>query len=280
LINEEDRKKRRHEECQRNKDLVTSIVIFTASGDAIYNTAAIGKSKREKDSKSKGFWKWIKKNAVGILTLIALIVYTIYTAKQWKANKKAADAAKSAADAAQNTADITRDSLLYVQRAFIFVNDFDVTRLVAPGTSRLDGSMRFAFHWENGGTTPTLDMQTHISFELLRSDLPEDFTFPDLPKGEPPFRMFVGPKATSRSAPLFVPAPDIIAVHDHMGRLYIWGWAKYRDIFPKTGEHITRFCSELTDVTGDLSGVNGTPVNLQTANCPRGNCYDQECKEQ
>jgi hypothetical protein len=136
--------------------------------------------------------------------------------------------------------------------------------------------MRVAFMWENGGNTPTKNMITHTSIKWFRDPLPNDFTFPDYPEDTQPFRMFVGPKGTSRTNPIVISAKDMLAIKNHHGHLYFWGWTRYHDTFPKTAEHITRFCSELTDVIGDL--LQPGNVNIQTANCERGNCYDDECK--
>ena len=138
--------------------------------------------------------------------------------------------------------------------------------------------MKIAFQWENGGSTPTRYMTTHISTRWFAEPIPENFDFADYPKGDPVFKMFVGPKAFSRSAPIVITARDILAIYNHSGHLYLWGWARYHDIFLGSPEHITCFCAEITDVHGDLSGLNGQPVNIQTANCNHGNCYDDECK--
>lgn len=183
---------------------------------------------------------------------------------------------KLAVHETENANQITKDALLYVQRAFVFLTQFDVTRLTAPGTNRLDGSMRFSFHWENGGSTPTRSMTGHISAKWFNKRLPKDFAFPDFPDSTP-FKMFVGPKATSRSVPIVIAARDIISVHNHVGHLYLWGWARYNDVFPGTKQHITRFCAEITDVIGDLTGPS---VNIQTSNCEENNCWDDECKNQ
>lgn len=174
---------------------------------------------------------------------------------------------------------INREALTSVQRAFVFVPSFDVTRLFNPITKKADG-IQFVFQWENGGTTPTKDMSTHVSCQWRPDPLPKNFDFPDLwNKGEEdhiPFKMFVGPKATSRTAPpIVVPRSEVVAIQDHVGHLYFWGWARYKDTFPNTAEHFTRFCTELTAINGDLQAPT---LNIQTINCRRGNCYDEECE--
>lgn len=169
---------------------------------------------------------------------------------------------------------ISRDALISVQRPFVFIGEFDATRLADSG-GKPDGRMRIAFHWENGGSTPTKNMLAHVSIKRFQDVLPSDFDFPDYPENSKPFKMFVGPHATIRHPPVAISAEDMVAVQKHTGHVYWWGWARYYDTFSNV-EHITRFCSELTDVVGDLFQQGN--VNIQTANCERGNCWDDECK--
>ncbi len=199
-----------------------------------------------------------------VLLFIATASYTVFAALQWSVMTQSNG--------------VAREGLESVQRAFAFVNEFEPTRLADPLTKKADG-MRFVFHWENGGTTPTKDMSTHISHQWRQDALPSDFDFPDLWQQDEvdkaPYRLFVGPKSVSRAAPpIIVPRQEIAAIQNHNGHLYFWGWGRYKDVFPNTLEHITRFCTEIAAVTGDLDGPT---VNIQTVNCSRGNCYDEEC---
>jgi hypothetical protein len=159
---------------------------------------------------------------LGIIGVIALIIYYSQLTEM-----------KKATDAATKSNDLSRQALTSVQRAFVFVTTFDITRLYNPQTNLLDGRMRIAFQWENGGNTPTKDMTTHVSTRWFVNPLSEEFDFSDFPTGDPPLRMFVGPKSINRSAPIVVSAHDIAAIHNHYGHLYFWGWARYYDTSPK-----------------------------------------------
>jgi hypothetical protein len=168
---------------------------------------------------------------------------------------------------------LNRGALVSVQRAFVFVKDFDVSRK-SDNNGQLTGGLRFAFHWENGGATPTNNMTSLISYKWYLKTPPLDFWHSEYGRSQ---GLFVGPKSVTRSVPIDVPYQDIQHVHDRKGHSYFWGWAKYRDTFSGTPEHITRFCYELTEVNGDpLTNPN---LNIQTASCERGNCADEECKE-
>ena len=135
-----------------------------------------------KDKKTGREWY---KLIVETLTLLAVVAYAIVAIRQWREMIQARHQA-------QASIQVTKDSLLYVQRAFVAITTFDVTRLTAPGTNKLDGSMRLGFSWQNGGNTPTKDMTTHVSERLFSNPLPNGFDFPDYPNGSIPFAIFVG----------------------------------------------------------------------------------------
>ena len=85
------------------------------------------------------------------------------------------------------------------------------------------------------------------------------------------------------AAPLIPAAPitpqDIIDAQNGRKFIYLWGWAKYFDVFPRTPEHITRFCW-LILVAGDPLSFNPAQPNsttFATANHIEGNCADEEC---
>jgi hypothetical protein len=78
---------------------------------------------------------------------------------------------------------------------------------------------------------------------------------------------------------------DIIDAHAGRKFIYVWGWIKYFDVFPKTPQHITRYCW-LIDPVGDpltfvlhTSGQPPTPgtLSFNTIHHAEGNCIDEEC---
>jgi hypothetical protein len=61
--------------------------------------------------------------------------------------------------------------------------------------------------------------------------------------------------------------------------LYLWGWARYRDIFPDTQAHVTRYCYRVM-AGGNLrdrptTGKASYFINFLIHD--RGNCADGEC---
>jgi hypothetical protein len=61
--------------------------------------------------------------------------------------------------------------------------------------------------------------------------------------------------------------------------LYIWGWARYSDVFANTPQHITRFCWVITPVGDPLAFDPNVPsgIDFQTVHHTEGNCADDEC---
>jgi hypothetical protein len=65
--------------------------------------------------------------------------------------------------------------------------------------------------------------------------------------------------------------------------IYLWGWVRYFDVFPRTPEHITRFCWLIVPVGDPLAFVPGAAPNqpgslsFGSLHHSEGNCADEEC---
>jgi hypothetical protein len=68
--------------------------------------------------------------------------------------------------------------------------------------------------------------------------------------------------------------------------IYIYGWVRYRDIFPRTEEHITRFCwlivTQSDPLKYDPAAIGNPPapgtLNFSFIQHREGNCTDEECE--
>jgi hypothetical protein len=64
------------------------------------------------------------------------------------------------------------------------------------------------------------------------------------------------------------------------GYLYLWGWAKYNDVFEKTPEHITRFCYSLTPIAVNRDErAKLVTLRYRFNNCPQYTCADEDCTQ-
>jgi hypothetical protein len=150
--------------------------------------------------------------------------------------------------------------------------------------------------WSNVGTAITKRLHMHV--EKVSAQPPSDFgSGPDDPVG-----IFnLAPKATFTEQPQMLDLNDLVSAQKGDSHLFLWGWARYQDRIPATPPHVTRFCYELQPVIEEpanqmvmipdaKSGLSipqmmavppTTTVQFFVRGCPgRGNCMDEECKEQ
>ena len=130
----------------------------------------------------------------------------------WEARK----AAKSTAE----TVTITRETAERQLRAYVTTEES-----VWKNTG---DNWCFQHSWHNTGPTPALKALTHVNWEAMDGEIPDDFDYPDtglFPGNEP---TVIGPQHRLMSWPIFIPYG---VVDDIDKRLYIWGWVEYEGIF-------------------------------------------------
>jgi hypothetical protein len=147
----------------------------------------------EKTTYKPEHWTTYAEAACAVALVLITGFYTYYASKQAKASETAAKAAESAANTANN-------SLVAVQRAFLSVSTFDITRLMNPTTHAFDGTVRIAFNWQNGGDTPTKDMTVQVTSRWFPEPMSEIYPLQEEMAGHS-LRRFVGPKTSARSQP-------------------------------------------------------------------------------
>lgn len=195
--------------------------------------------------------------------------------------RQGADGSTKAANAARRSADIARDALTSAQRAFvIFGKSMQDNAVIVPGPPMQITQWEFRPRIENSGSTPTRNAQNHANF-LPVANLPNDFQFPDAGNEVDNTRFVLGPKESATGALLSVPFQAVNATRTgNGGHIFFWGWARYRDVFRNTPEHISMFCIELLETRAvDLEHpVAGANYFMTSQLCGRNhNCSDDEC---
>lgn len=180
---------------------------------------------------------------------------------------------EESADAANTSAAIAKSALETGERAFVFQTF----------TKNQEGNnVVIQVRWENTGNTPTKGMAEHVSFSGLRSrPLPDNFTFPEIwQKGEPHVPTHISVPAKGFGQGIYVSVPQTL-LPSKLGApgayFYVWGWARYHDMFPGTAGHVSEFCDEFT-----ISEVTSTSVFVDTNGmnaCARHNCNDDGCSQ-
>jgi hypothetical protein len=163
----------------------------------------------------------------GTITALATIVIATFTATLWRATTRQSE--------------LTREALIADKQAFIFSDGFN-------GLWELDAtghySWRFRPVWKNSGDTPTRNLRFRTNCELRNTPMTVDYSFST---NDAPGTGLIGPKSSALGglspypeAP--ISAQDLVDVQAGRKYLYLWGWARYYDVFPDTPEHITHFC--------------------------------------
>jgi hypothetical protein len=186
-------------------------------------------------------------------------------------------------DAGERQISIARQAMIAGERAFVFATGVAPFWEVDSTTNLYNWRLRP--NWKNSGDTPTKNMTMHSECVLRIAPLPTDFDFnyPTTETGTaliPPNTEAGGGLAPRYPGPAITPQ-DILDVQAGQKFLYLWGWARYFDVFPDTPQHITRFCWQILPL-GDPFAYDPkvVPQNLTFPNVHhlRGNCADEECQ--
>jgi hypothetical protein len=95
--------------------------------------------------------------------------------------------------------------------------------------------------WKNFGATPAKELEYWVSAKWYPPGSEPDFSKPSEKIPERVF-MTLGAGAENSSPGLFVPAADVEKAMSGQGRVFFWGEASYRDVFPDTPRRFFRFC--------------------------------------
>ena len=205
-------------------------------------------------------------NNEGALGMGATFIIAIFTAMLWGVTAQQA---------------ILTKEIVISRRAFVFADGIHVNYFFNTTSGEYEWQLRPI--WKNSGETPTRGLTIYTDCEIRNSRLPTGFNFNSTKV--PPGTGLLGPQsiAAGGAAPQ-LPSPPITVqdIRDSQSGkkfIYLWGWARYWDVFPGTPQRITRFCW-LIDATGDpMLFSPAPPQNLlfQNIHHEEGNCADEEC---
>ena len=165
----------------------------------------------------------------------------------------------SATRASDRTANLVNEGLVSAQRAYVFLREFQVATTRNPLNDEIQ-TCTIQPIWENTGTTPTRNGRSHVNWKYFERSIPADFDFADFDEvgnrvlSYDSYKpLIVGPRATALS-PIISMEPAILRqVRDLQGKLLIWGWAEYDEVFSDAKRHRTEFAY--------LVVVSGSPAS-------------------
>ncbi|WP_459853662.1 hypothetical protein [Dongia sp. agr-C8] len=179
------------------------------------------------------------------------------------------ETARLTAEAAKSSADLA----LKTNRAFVFPNGPAYLSHHDP----LSGTYWWSIHpgWENSGNTPTKEVYLMSGRWLDVTDIPTDYNFPSIGSPTP---TFIGPKASVSGKAISIDATDLADVRDGKKYLYVWGWARYRDIFG-TRLHVTKYCYRVIFLGNPHQHFSAGGIEMQFHHHSTHNCADEGCPD-
>lgn len=207
----------------------------------------------------------------------------IFTYRLWKTTR---DLATDAKNSSSEQIELARDTAQRQLRAFVYASGIEeFPEFYANNPTLIHWRVRPV--WKNSGSTPTRNLRLFSDCEITTSPLPPGFDFNQL--RHRPGTGLLGPNYSSMGG--LAPDPrkpaispqDILDVQQGRKFIYVWGWARYRTVFPKSEEHITRFCWSISVIGNPLSCKVGVPPGhprrlvFGYAHHDEGNCADDEC---
>lgn len=110
-----------------------------------------------------------------------------------------------------------------------------------PGRPGLFLGSGIAVTWKNFGATPAKEFEYWMSAKWYPAGSEPDFSKPSEKISERNI-MTLGSGTEISSPGLFVPAVDVEKAMSGQGRVFFWGEAIYRDVFPDTPQRHFHFC--------------------------------------
>lgn len=193
--------------------------------------------------------------AFALLLVLGVIFQGLWTRRALEQAREATKLVEQSTRLVEQSARVANEGALSAQRPYVFLREFRVN-LTKNALNDEIQTCTIQPIWENTGTTPTRSGRSHVNWKFFDRAIPDDFDFPDYDELGNPIQTYdvfgpliVGPRATALSALLDIEASVLRQVRDLQGKLLIWGWAEYDEVFTDSRRHRTEFCYQLV-VTG------------------------------
>lgn len=218
---------------------------------------------------------------VGIFTLCGLAAAAYIAIGQWGQMIIANENAAHSLEETRKSNTSSAASFAASQRAYMTAATAFQFLMQASNPNEIDEMMTYPV-WTNSGTTPTRELFLHTNW--VDSAIPDKFDFPDKWDAGAPHKnihIVLGPKATATGTITHIKLAQMRAIADGASiPITLYGWARYRDIFPGTKVHLTEYCWHI-----EVHRISGGPAQGRETFSPAGppcaqyNCADDECKD-
>lgn len=166
---------------------------------------------------------------------------------------------------------ISREGTQAYQRAFMYMDDFSITKVIDPSNPKEVAAILVAGSMRNSGVTPAIHGKYYINSRLDAPPEKADY-LADFGTSEG----FYPPQASEITNAASFPITTINQIQFENRKLFVFGWIKYRDVFAGTAPHITKFCDQIVfDQTPTLPAGMG---QVHWVPCGENNCTDDQCQ--
>lgn len=225
------------------------------SKQSISNGDPLGSDLNGTETGFVGFNAWLLKlvnDPIALFTLV-LAIYTIQlsrtTTRLWieaKSSGKTADESALAAKLAAEAAKHTVDAYMMAERAWVSVVDIQPVEFqnAVDRNNQLHNGTQFNFRWKNTGKTPARDVILFSSNKVI-----------SLQDGEPSFKYegteinvkqgVLFPESLVTSVPQQFEAVDIERLKKREIRIFMYGYARYFDVYGSKDLRHTEVCVEV-----------------------------------
>lgn len=158
------------------------------------------------------------------------------------AAERSATAAETSAKAAQESAEIASEGIQLSQRAYLGTSGIEFVSSVPSVNQALVVKLIL----KNSGNSPALNVRIAEKMDFLPDVRTVSPIYPE--NQQPGFDIGPGVEVVQEyKLPVPVTQEQVNAVANDSKRLYVFGWARYTDIFDK--EHSTKWCYEYSRFT-------------------------------
>jgi hypothetical protein len=179
----------------------------------------------------------------------------------------------------ERMAALINEGLVSAQRAYVSLREFQVALTKNPLNDEIQ-TCTIQPIWENTGTTPTRNGRGHVNWKYFERAVPADFDFADFDElgnrilSYDAYKpLIVGPRASALSPIISLEPAMLRQVRDLQGKLLIWGWAEYDEVFSDAKRHRTEFAY--------LVVVSGSPAShVGFSQYKLHNGVDEDCTKQ
>ena len=177
-----------------------------------------------------------------------------------------------AAFAASRQVRLSRDALIYTDRAFVFPQTVVWSPLLDIKSDKII-NWTAAIQWKNSGNTPTRNLRLLIAKYIQREALPDEYDLDNVPLDYTP--LLIAPGNTLESTQMVVSIEECEEIIAGRQQFYLYGWAEYDDVFDATPRHRTEFCYRI-NMGGNprIRDKCGLRWNIHS----RHNGADEECE--